>query len=137
MKDPLASRDNGRSFAGLYGLSNPIVTWLIGRGRGELVALTPEQLKTAAIAPTCPRCYPLKRMLYRTDAWVCYEHREPTRIRHKLALQDAPTLIDYGDGPEPFSGSLDELLLLADKEVDVVYSNDDGRGGRWKYVVRP
>ena len=148
------SVDNGHSFAGLYGLGNPTVTWLIGRGFGELVALTPEQMRQPEQSTSCVargeeqlrngkwrrvsgKCG--AKMRFRPEGWVCYEHETPVRVPRPMRLQEPPRLIDFGngEGPVPYKGSIDQLLYLADKQVDVIYSNDDGRGGRWKYLVRP
>ncbi|OGT54316.1 MAG: hypothetical protein A3E01_15235 [Gammaproteobacteria bacterium RIFCSPHIGHO2_12_FULL_63_22] len=147
--------DNFASFGGMYGLGNPTVTWLIGRGFGELVALTPEQMRQPEQAPKCTaraeglnprgkwrrvggRCDATMR--YRPEGWVCYEHGTPVRARRAMRLQEAPRLIDYGDGlgAVPYKGSIVELVWLADKQVDVVYQRDPGaRVASWRYVVRP
>lgn len=151
--------DNGASFAGLYGLSNPTVTWLISRGYGELVALTPEEMRKEERPPSCrARQEKAERnargkwvwrkfsntcgepMRYRPAGWVCYEHETPVRAPRPPRLQETPKLIDWGegDGPETLGRfSVDELLLLAELEVDVVYTKDDNeRRPSWKYVVR-
>lgn len=155
----LESRDAGHSFAGLYGLTNPIVTWLIGRGYGELVALTPEEMRKEEHAPSCRAlaekaeanargkwiwkkqkytCGALMR--YRPEGWVCYEHKAPVRVKRPPRLQEEPHLIDWGegDGPEVLRRfSIDELVRLAGREVDVVYSKTDSeRRASWKYMVR-
>ena len=149
-------KDNEGSFAGLYGLANPITTWLIGRGFGELVALTPEEMRREEKPPSCraqkeepPRTQGGRwrklsnkceqPMRYRAEGWVCYEHKEPVRVPRAMRLQEAPKLIDYGHGPEAFKGfTPQQLVELADKEIDVVYASDnDARPPRWRYVVRP
>lgn len=139
--DPFASRDNGHSFAGLYGLANPIVTWLIGRGYGELVALTPEEMQRQEVAPPCKarretaelvrnkwrwkkqpgRCGQLMR--YRPEGWACYEHKEPVRVRRPMRLQELPR--------PPFS-----TFEVIGKTVEVVYRRAQGEArGSWRWLV--
>lgn len=139
--DRYASRDNGHSFAGLYGLGNPTVTWLIGRGYGELVALTPDEMQRQEVAPHCTarretaelvrnkwrwkkqpgRCgHPMR---YRPEGWVCYEHKEPVRVRRPMRLQELPR--------PPFS-----TFEVIGKTVEVVYRRDQGEArGSWKWLV--
>lgn len=143
MSDPFGSRDNGHSFAGLYGLANPIVTWLIGRGYGELVALTPEEMQRQEVAPrckakaetavlvdnewrwgTCPDDHVCgNEMRYRPEGWVCYEHETPVRVRRAMRLQNIPK--------PPFS-----TFDVIGKTVEVVYRRDQGEArGSWKWLV--
>lgn len=122
--DPYASQDNGHSFAGLYGLANPAVSWLIGRGQGELVALTPAELHEAAVEPTCPRRGCKEPMRWRGQEWVCYMHAKPVRLRIPPRLQELPA----------FPGGLTALLAVADKTVELLYRREDGRTG-WRYYV--
>lgn len=141
--------DNAHSFAGKYGLQNPMVLWLIGRVYGELVALTPEDIRRPLNVEVCreaeeQRDYETglwsrvgdticeRPMRYRSSEWVCYEHKTPARRAHEMRLQEAPQLIDYGDGIlEPFIGGVEMLVSLADREVDVTY-----REGVCRYEVR-
>lgn len=126
MSGPYDSRDNGHSFAGLYGLSNPIVTWLIGRGQGELVALTPDELHKVAAQPNCPSCLRSGQrnpMHWRGKEWVCYDHKKPIRETIPPRLQELPPGPRWQD--------------CIGKEVDLVYTKADGESrASWKYVVR-
>lgn len=149
------ARDNGASLAGRYGIANNhIAAWLLARGQGELLALTPDELRKPMQAPMCRAqkeeqdkkwrwhrkpgqcCRP---MLYRPQGWSCYEHKETQRQPLGMVLQDAPQLIDYGDGDGARSmkrWSLDDLLALAGKTVDAEYSAPNGGRPAWRYVVR-
>lgn len=139
----LDSVDNGHSFAGKYGLGNPTVTWLINRGYGELVALTPAEMQRPEVAPVCraqreesryggepKQWFWTKRegqcgrpMLYRTEGWVCYEHESPVRVKRPPRLQKIP--------PPPFSS-----FEVIGKTVEVVYRKEGGEARpRWHYVV--
>jgi hypothetical protein len=136
------SIDNGHSFAGKYGLGNPIVTWLISRGMGELVALTPEEMQKPEAVPKCPsptsqridhakgEYYDVNEpckapMLYRAQGWVCYEHATPVRVRRQPRLQEMP---EYQGRSWDAIGS----------EVDLVYTKEDHeKRPTWKYVERP
>ena len=120
-------RDNFASFAGMYGLGNPMVLWLIACGFGELVALTPQEMRVSSSAPHCPDPkhfgYDQPLMLWRGLEWVCYEHDVPVRQRILPRLQQIPT--------PPFSWQ--EVI---GKEVDLAYTReDDERYATWKYVV--
>jgi hypothetical protein len=152
MSLPVA-QDNGASLGGRYGIANNyIAAWLLGRGQGELLALTPDELQRPLVAPICTIqrevlnangrwqkkpgkcCCP---MLYRPHGWSCYEHKTPARKPLGMVLQEAPQLIDYGQGPETMKGwSLDDLMALADKTVDAEYSAPNGGRPQWRYVVR-
>jgi len=117
--------DNGASFAGLYGLTNPIVTWLIARGQGELVALRPEELHQAAVAPRCPGSHPGRHpdMLWRGHEWVCYDHDKPVRQHIPPRLQEIP--------PPPFS-----TFDVIGKEVSLEYTLEaNERRASWHWLV--
>ena len=118
MTDPYAAVDNSMSFAGLYGLANPTVSWLIARGFGELVALTPEELHRPIALPLCPAPFCGRRMEYRSvetragrqPAFVCYVHpNHPVRRPCPPRLQQLP--------PCPWTP-----LECVGYEVDVQYS---------------
>lgn len=148
------TRDNGASLAGRYGIvNNQIAAWLLGRGQGELLALTPDELRKPMTAPICTsQCEELSRktsrwqkkpgmcarpMLYRPHGWVCYEHKTPQRKPLGMVLQDAPQLIDYGEGAVTMKGfGVADLVAIAGKTVDAEYSAPDGGKPRWRYVVR-
>ena len=122
----LASRDNGHSFGGLYGFANPVVTWLLSRGQGELVALTPQELKVGAHTPTCPDCQ--ASMLWRGQEWVCYghdpPHDPPIRRRIPPSWQKLP--------PCPW-----KALDCIGYEVDIQYSQELGeQRASWKWTRR-
>lgn len=145
LKQPGASQDNGHSFAGLYGLANPIVTWLIGRGFGELVALTPEEMRKAVVCPPCPSkrrhirttkgwrvarapggkpvTYCGREMRYRSEGFVCYEHPTPIRRKRPPRLQKLPA--------PPF-----KTWDVIGRVVEVVYRMRPGRArGEWIWLV--
>ena len=99
MSGPYDAVDNSASFMGRYSLTNPTTAWLIQRGFGELVALTPSEMQQSETLPKCPgvrshqhgktgawidnkhgpRCD--APMRYRPDGFVCYEHATPVRVR--------------------------------------------------------
>lgn len=135
------SVDNQHSFAGLDGLANPIVTAADQPGHDELVALTPEEMRREEIPPSCGapkeegyedkrgklrwrklpgRC--LKSMLYRAEGWVCYEHREPVRVKRPPRLQEIPA--------PPFS-----TFQVIGKEVSLVYSSEGYSRPCWQWIV--
>lgn len=150
-----ALADNHASLAGMYGTANnQLAAWLLGRGQGELLALSPAELRRDMPAPRCKagaeeqstktgRWHPIKgkacgeTMRYRPTGWACYQHKEPQRQPLGMVLQDAPTLIDFGDGPEKYVGSIAQLLAMAGKTVDVAYKADRaGEKATWRYVVQ-
>lgn len=136
--------DAGHSFGGMYGLGNATVAWLISRGRGDVAALTAEEIQKPMEPPKCPAEMGIfghtcdRPMLYRGDYWLC--PFDKTRLPVKQFQQPVPKLIDWcdGRGPVTYRGGLETLLDLAAREVDVVYSQDwPGAKATWKYVVRP
>ena len=117
--------DNAHSFAGMYGLANPVVGWLINRGYGELVALTPEEMHQAPIFPYCASTHEgdPPRMLWRGSEWVCYNHDPPIRCLIPMRLQNIP--------PPPF-----KTWDVIGKEVSVEYRRDDNEArASWKWLV--
>lgn len=146
--------DNGASLAGLYGIANNhIAAWLLSRGHGELLALTPDELRKQMPAPMCRaqreeqdkkfRWHKKRgvcgyKMLFRPSGWACYQHAETKRQPLGMVLQPAPQLIDRGEGIETMKRwSLDDLMALADKTVDAVYApRERGQRAEWRYVVR-
>lgn len=152
MSLPVA-KDNGASLAGRYGIANNhIAAWLLARGQGELLALTPDELRKPMTAPMCRaqreeqdrkfRWHKKRgmcgyKMLFRPQGWCCYQHAETQRQPLGMVLQEAPQLIDRGDGAESMKRwTLDDLMALADKTVDAEYSAPNGGRPAWRYVVR-
>lgn len=113
MTDPLVPPDAGASYAGVYGLHNPWVIWLMNRAP-DLVALTPIELqrrfRVAVVrcpGPICdwtpdgwierggtpnrsrPCCGDV--MLAVTGAFKCHHHPEPVRVNAPLIIERAPT----------------------------------------------
>lgn len=141
--------DNGASMAGVYGLANNhYAAWLINRGYGELLALTPAEFKKPE--PKGPSCTAPKEEPYedkhgrwkwravkgqrcgaemrlRPAEWACYEHKTPVKKRRSMRLQQIPA----------FPGGLDALAAAADKTVEVKYwTPEPGRiPPRWCYFV--
>ena len=132
--------DNGASFAGRYGLSNPTVAWLINSGFGELVALRPEEMQQEEKGPMCPspttryvdfdnQAFYTKdehcpeKMLWRGADWVCYRHDEPVRRRRMPRLQEIPL--------PPFS-----TFDVIGKEVSLEYSKQPWEAkASWRWLV--
>ena len=117
--------DNGASYLGVYGLANPVVCWLIGKGAGELVALRPSELLAPQRAPNCPGDHDAPTpMLYRPPWWKCYRHDETVAVPMQPRLQDIP----FYDGG---------VFQALSKEVDLVYSKEGWeKTATWKYVER-
>ena len=105
----LTPPDAGASYAGVYGLAgNHYAAWLIGRGYGELLALTPKEMLASVKPPECtaPRShadgrtgalvddkYGLpcgNRMLYRGTHWLCAAHARAVRVIIPPRLQEMP-----------------------------------------------
>lgn len=139
LRDPV---DNGTSFASLYGLSNPVTTWLINRGYGELVALAPEEMQRPEASPSCKaqKEAPYQKrdgswawqrlpgqcggpMRYRPEGWVCYEHEKPVRVKRAPRMQKLPE--------PPFS-----TFDVIGKTVELHYARGrPGEGSRWVWLV--
>lgn len=138
--------DNGHSYGGVYGIANnDYALWMINRGYGELVALTPEELQKAPTPPLCsaPASHVDGRtgklvderygrpctlaMHWRGSEWVCYHHAEPVRLRIPPRLQQIPA----------FPGGLEALAAVADKTVDCQYWTPSPGviPPRWTYFV--
>lgn len=120
------SVDNGHTYGGKYGIvQNDYALWMIARGFGELVALTPEEMQRASVQPNCPRHREKVPMRWRGLQWVCYEHDEPVRVQIPPRLQDIPF----------YEGSAFDAI---GKEVDVQYTKESWEArASWKYVERP
>lgn len=87
-KLPPDTRDNARSMAGRWGLANPIVTWLLGRGYGDLVALSPEEAQQGL--DRRPR-HCGRSMLVRAGYWLCPgPDHPPLHVKRGLQLQPMP-----------------------------------------------
>ena len=143
-RDTLTPRDNGASYAGVYGIANnDYALWMLSRGFGELLALTPEEMQKPERAPSCRalgeqhvqqgrkwrwvrkggKCE--RPMRIRPEGYVCYEHAEPVRVPRPPRLQEIPF----------FEGGIEAAIGC---EVDLVYTKDDGeRKASWKYKLRP
>ena len=112
----LTPADNGASYAGQYGIANNhYAAWLIGRGYGELLALTPSEMQAPLTPPKCtaPRSHtdgrtgalvderygpPCERtMLYRGAYWLCPAHAKPVRVTIPPRLaEDAAVPVECG-----------------------------------------
>lgn len=120
------SDDNGHTLGGKYGIAgNDLAAWLLGRGHGELLALTTDELKLDP--PRCPTCGRRDAMRYRGEYWLCigqapYAHKA-AHVAIPTPLQDIP----------PYKG---DLLAVTDKMVDVVYTKEPHeKCATWKYKV--
>ena len=131
--------DNGASYMGRYGLvGNDLMAWLIGRGAGDLIALTPTQMMAPQRAPVCKgpeetlnrgkwratNDGPCRRqMLYRPPSgWKCYAHAETVVVPFKPRLQDIPAY--QGD-----------VFAAVGKRVDLVYAPPlPGLPAEWQYI---
>lgn len=139
-RDELTPPDAGASFMGKYGLKNPTVAWLIGRGLGEVVALRPGEMVEES-APKCPSKtrrgidWQAKRyitvdepcpmtMKSRPAGWVCYEHDVPVRVPRQLPIEKIPE----------YAGGIERAL---DKIVDLEYASPKpGVPAAWLYRTR-
>lgn len=121
-------RDGDASLLGRLGLRNELACWLLAKGHGAFLGMTPSEIEAyqRTPAPRCPheddgeRCR--RPMVAHGTEWVCYHHEPPERRR------DEPLRPLYADGRiEDHLGDV----------VDMEYSREPWeRAATWKARVR-
>ena len=81
--------DAARSFLGNYSVVNPMVLWLL-REAPHLLTEDASRFHRGARAPACPNPFCGEAMVFRPNAWVCYQHREPIRQKIEVEYERAP-----------------------------------------------